>query len=77
MIITIKALATVRKYLMDLPPDGRLEVPEEISIEDLLEYLGAPSDLAMVILVNGRPTPEAHQLRDGDTVVLFPSLEGG
>lgn len=79
MIVTVKLIATYRKYL----PAGaqgnavQIDVQEGSSAEDALRALGVPLDNSSVILVNGR-TPQSDQgLAPGDVIHAFPALAGG
>ncbi len=77
MIITVKSYASMKKFLNGLPASGHVKLPEGAPVGAVLKQLGVPPELKKVVLVNGRHRPEEHQLRNGDTLVFFPPLEGG
>jgi sulfur carrier protein ThiS len=77
MIITIKSYASMKRYSVDLPAGGRLEIPEGTSVHDVLQQLNVPAELPKITLVNGRHRSQDHPLRPGDVLVFFPPLEGG
>ena len=59
-----------RKTVMDLAPDTR--------IQDLIERLGIPPQLAQLVMVDGRHEPDkSHTLEDGAVVSIFPPVAGG
>ena len=77
MNITVKSYASMKKYLACLPVDGALDIPEGSPVGAVLKRLGIPPEMKKVILVNGRHRSQDHVLRAGDTLILFPPLEGG
>lgn len=54
-----------------------LELPDRATVRDVLSRLDIPGRAEKVVLVDGRPLPLDTPLRDGQTVTLFPPLEGG
>ncbi|HSH69086.1 MAG TPA: MoaD/ThiS family protein [Deferrisomatales bacterium] len=54
-----------------------LELPTPASARDVLAHLGIPEQAPKVVLVDGRAYPLDAPLRDGQTVTVFPPLEGG
>ncbi|RLB36905.1 MAG: MoaD/ThiS family protein [Deltaproteobacteria bacterium] len=77
MIIKIRAFAHLKSHLKNLSPTGDLDVPEGTTVQMILKKLQIPSDSSSIALVNGRPRSKQYKLRPGDTLVLFPPLEGG
>lgn len=47
------------------------------TIGQVLESFSIKPSVAKVILLNGRITEEAQELKDGDQLTVFPPLEGG
>ena len=56
---------------------GRLEVPEGATPADVLALLRIPPEARKVVLVDGRLQPPSTPLRGGQTLTVFPPLEGG
>ena len=79
MQVNIKLFANLRKKL---PPGStgkaRLELADRATLNDLIQQLDIPADLAQMVLVNGEQTREFDQaLTDGDQVSIFPPVAGG
>ena len=77
MVIKVKGYATMKPYTTHLPSDGELEIPEGTTIGSVFKKLNVPSESKNVIFVNGRHRSSEYRLRPGDTLVFFPTLEGG
>ena len=79
MRVEVRLFATLAAFL---PPNGRdgvaeFEIPEGGTVADVTRYLGLPSDLARVVLVNGRDAGSESPLAPRDVVTIFPPLAGG
>ncbi len=79
MRVEVRLFATLASFL---PPDGRdgaaeLEIPEGSTVTEVTRRLGIPSDLARVVLVNGRDIGAEATLAPRDVVTIFPPLAGG
>jgi len=77
--VEVRLFATLTAFL---PPDGRdgaaeLEIPEGSTVIEVTRRLGIPSDLARVVLVNGRDLGSEAPLAARDVVTIFPPLAGG
>jgi sulfur carrier protein ThiS len=76
--LEVRAFATLAAFL---PPGTRagaiLEVPDGVTIIDLVHALGIPDDMPLVALVNGHEVETSHSLQGDDVVTLFPPLAGG
>ena len=77
MVIKVKSYAFMRKYTVDLPTGGELDVPEGTTVDSVLKQLKVPSQSKKVIFVNGRHRSEDYVLQPGDIFVFFLPLEGG
>ena len=84
MKITFKLYASLTDYL---PAQARtenrveLEVPEGITIGQVIEPYGLPQKLVHLVLVNGvYVTPEqrfSHALKPDDVLAIWPPIAGG
>ncbi len=84
MNITFKLFATLTDYL---PAEARrsnqitLDVPSDVSIEQIIEPFGMPPKLVHLVLVNGKYiAPEARgttTLTEGDVLAIWPPVAGG
>ncbi len=80
MHIEVKLFANLRKKL---PPGSsgtkaQLTLADGATIQNLIDLLTIPVELAQMVLVNGEQTREFdRQLADGDTVSIFPPVAGG
>jgi molybdopterin synthase sulfur carrier subunit len=87
MRVYVKVFATlVRLVRSDVSGHGpsiragsRLEVdlPEESTLDGLLDHLALPREKVRVIFVNGRAQPRDYRLQPGDEVGIFPPIGGG
>jgi len=78
MKITIRLFTVLQKYL---PPDARgratVAVQDGATVQQALEQLGIPGDIALILLVNGRQKKAGDILQDGDELTVFPPIAGG
>jgi molybdopterin synthase sulfur carrier subunit len=65
-------------------PDGfragtplEIELPQESTLADLVDYLGLPREQIKVTFVNGRAQELDHRLEPGDEIGIFPPIGGG
>lgn len=78
MLVQVRLFAHFRSRL---PPEARgqtaVALTEGATIADLLAYLGIVEQVKLVT-VNNRPAPNRErELRDGDSVRIFPAVVGG
>jgi len=77
--IEVRLYATLRRYCP--APDQEnsllLQVPEDMSLNDLLERLKVPKQEAKILFVNNRSQSIDYVLQDGDRVGIFPQVAGG
>jgi sulfur carrier protein len=74
MNIQVRLFATFRqgrfnRQIVDLPSGSR--------VQDLCPRLAIALKDVAILLVNGREAPPDRELREADTVSLFPGLGGG
>ncbi len=55
----------------------KLEFPPNSTVADVCQSLAITRDEAAIIMVNGATTEDAHPLKEGDTLSLFPAIGGG
>lgn len=79
MKVKLKAFATLRRFLNDVPVGQSLEV--EISagstVSDLVEHFQIPTDELKICFVNGIICEPDRLLHEGDEVGVFPPVGGG
>jgi sulfur carrier protein ThiS len=83
MQITLKLYATLSEYL---PPGAvrnvvTLNVPEDTTVDGVIEQLRLPRRLVHLVLVNGTyVTPEERtsmRFRENDALAIWPPVAGG
>ena len=80
MQINLKLFANLRKKLPPGSVRGKatLELANNATINDLIQHLDIPLELAQMVLVNGEQTRNFERaLLDGDQVSIFPPVAGG
>jgi len=74
MKVKVKLFASLRT----LGPDEQvIELPDETTIEDVVQLLKIPETIRLLKIVNGEHQPADHVLKDGDDLALFPPIAGG
>jgi molybdopterin converting factor small subunit len=74
MQVEVRLFATLREGRFD---KQTIEQTEAVSIGDLLEHLGIPTDQVGILLINGKNTSFEHHLASEDVVSIFPAIGGG
>ncbi|MGE4636182.1 MAG: MoaD/ThiS family protein [Arenicellales bacterium] len=83
MQVTFKLFAGLAEFL---PPGAvqsavQLELPEDGTVNSLIERYHLPPQLVHLVLVNGiyqdKSARELTRLREGDTVAMWPPVAGG
>ena len=77
MMIQVKMFAAFQQYAPDGQKEFCLELKPGATAERTVSGLGLPLDLPQVVLVNGRRVAPETVFKDGDTLTLFPLMEGG
>ena len=86
--ITVKVFATLtqflsQEFLAQHPQAIRsgspveLELPEDSTLDDLVDLLCLPKELVKVTFVNARAEGSDYRLQAGDEVGMFPPIAGG
>ena len=77
MQVHVDTYANLRQYA----PAGRgsfdLTLDAGATVKSVIEALGIPRAVKMVLLVNGRRAAEDTRLETADRITLFPPIEGG
>lgn len=74
MTITVKLFATLRDFG---PETEERSVPENSTVESVVNSLTLPEDIPLLIIVNGVHTDPKQRLNEGDVLALFPPVGGG
>lgn len=79
MIVQTKLFAMLTQYHPDHPAGTPfpVELPENSTIQDLIEQLKIPVDETKLTFVNNLIQPLDYLLKDGDRVGIFPPVAGG
>lgn len=79
MGITVKLLATVRRYQPQLALGESLTLPISAgtTVSQVLRRLGIPTGAAVFAMVNGTVRKPDYVLSEGDTLLVFPPVAGG
>ena len=77
--VQVKLYTYFAKYCPENSERGlfTLELAPPVSVGDLLQKLGIPSDYPKVVHVNREFSREETLLEDGDFLAVFPPLPGG
>lgn len=77
MKIRVRCFTGMRQYAPEGNGDFEIEIDAGSRVGTLLDKMGVTAEEAPFIAVNGYRTDREKHLRDGDTIVLFTSMEGG
>ncbi len=79
MKVTVKLFAMLIRYFPDHVAGTPfiVEISDDSSIQDLLNFLHIPQDETKITFVNNQIRPVDYILKDGDTVGIFPPVAGG
>ena len=84
MKVEVRLFAGLRERLPGaLRGRATVELPEDASLQDLLDELAIEPRMAQMVLVNGAQAPRdpaaraARRLAAGDSVAVFPPVAGG
>lgn len=78
MKVTVNLYAGLERYS---PTDQRkgniVEIEDSATINELLHRIGVPVEEVKLIMVNGRHQDLDYEMKNNDTVGLFPPIGGG
>lgn len=77
MTVNLKFFAGLRNFLPSEPFPYPFEAAEGATVADVIAAFNVPEDKPRIVLVNGIHSALTRQLKDGDTVSLFPPVAGG
>lgn len=79
MHVTVKLFATLHRYGGGVRAGVPLEIElsEDATLHDLIDYLKIPPEETRVLFVNGIIHEANYKLNNGDEVGLFPPIGGG
>ena len=77
MRVSIQLFAGLKKYAPDNSGQFELEMPEKVTVREVLEKTGIPSDLHIVYFLNGRHAEPDTFLKNGDTLIVHLAMGGG
>ncbi|MDO8691387.1 MAG: MoaD/ThiS family protein [Dehalococcoidia bacterium] len=77
--VEVRLYATLRQYRprVALGKSFKVKLPAESTIAQLLQRLGIPVDEMKRAFVNGIIEEEDYQVKDGDSIGIFPPIAGG
>ncbi len=55
----------------------QLEIQPKTSINDVLQQMGLPVDMSLILLINGRSGIKSQELHENDRLAIFPTIAGG
>ena len=78
MEIEVKLVGRLKKYGQDkLNEENIIELKDNSTINDVINYLEIPPEQNKVVLVNGRDVKKNYELSSGDRVSIYNLLAGG
>ncbi|MBN2034180.1 MAG: hypothetical protein JW836_12970 [Deltaproteobacteria bacterium] len=77
MRITVFLYLDFRKFSPDSTGRVTLDAPDKADLLWVLAALKIPPERRKVLLVDGRQRRETEPLKEGETISIYPVLEGG
>ena len=74
MKVTVKLFATFRAGRFDI--ESR-QYPDGTTVEQIIDELELPREKLGIVMVNSRHVDLDREMRDGETVAIFPLVGGG
>jgi molybdopterin converting factor small subunit len=77
MKVSVRLFANLREYAPDGTGDFEMDLAVGAPLKTIFETLAIPDQVQTVALVNGRRADPDTRLNPGDSITLFPPMEGG
>jgi hypothetical protein len=78
MTVELKLYGSLKKYAKSTTQlNHQIELPPNTSINDMITFVGIPSEIIGIILLDGKYCYPDSTIRDGSIVSLFPFAGGG
>ncbi len=77
MKIEVRIFSTLRKFVSGSEKPIKVNIDEEATINDLLNFINIPPQKVKFTFVNFRQEPFPYRLKEGDRVGIFPPSGGG
>lgn len=78
MEIEVKLVGRLKKYGQDkLNEENIIELEDNSTVNDVVNYFEIPPEQNKVVLVNGRDVKKDYELSSGDRVSIYNLLAGG
>ena len=77
MIVKVKLMSDLRKYLRGRGEPICCELTENATVADVVRAVGIAPDEEMIVGINGQLGNQSSKLSDGDEVVLTTPMSGG
>jgi molybdopterin converting factor small subunit len=74
MKVTVKLFATFRAGRFDIETR---QYPEGTTVEQIIDELQLPREKLGIVMVNSRHVDLDREMRDGETLAIFPLVGGG
>jgi sulfur carrier protein ThiS len=74
MSVTIQPMGMLKNYTGG---EGKLYLPAELTVHQVLVEIGIPPDVVALVVVNGEIRPKDYLLQEGDYVKLMAVIGGG
>ena len=74
MKVTVKLFATFRAGRIDIETR---QYPEGTTVEQIVAELQLPREKLGIVMVNSRHVDLDREMRDGETLAIFPLVGGG
>ena len=73
--VTLKIFASLLHWAKE--PEVRISLEGPMPIRTLIDQLGIPEEEVAVVIRNGKQVKLDTEVEPGDTVSLFPVIDGG
>lgn len=77
MQVTVKPLGYLKKFL---PPGEKafvVQLEQPLPLQEIFARCGIDSELAAMVMVNGKREKLSYQVKDGDEIMVSTHMAGG